>query len=36
MKRDRDDIPKNVLGAPLAPCGERPLTKPMPYAIDLH
>jgi uncharacterized protein (DUF2237 family) len=26
MKRDSDDIPKNVLGGPLQPCSERPLT----------
>ena len=26
MKRDSDDIPKNVLGGILLPCSERPLT----------
>ena len=26
MKRDSDDIPKNVLGGPLQSCSERPLT----------
>jgi uncharacterized protein (DUF2237 family) len=26
MKRDSDNIPKNVLGGPLQPCSERPLT----------
>ena len=26
MQRDSDDIPKNVLGGPLQPCSERPLT----------
>ena len=26
MKRDSDEIPKNVLGGPLQPCSERPLT----------
>ena len=26
MKRDSDDIPKNVLGGPLQPCSDRPLT----------
>ena len=26
MKRDSDDIPRNVLGGPLQPCSERPLT----------
>lgn len=26
MKRDSDEMPKNVLGGPLQPCSERPLT----------
>jgi uncharacterized protein (DUF2237 family) len=26
MKRDSDDIPRNVLGGALQPCSERPLT----------
>jgi uncharacterized protein len=26
MKRDSDDIPKNVLGGPMQVCSERPLT----------
>ena len=26
MKRDSDSIPRNVLGGPLQPCSERPLT----------
>ena len=26
MQRDSDNIPKNVLGGPLQPCSERPLT----------
>ena len=26
MKRDSDDIPKNVLGGPLQSCSDRPLT----------
>ncbi len=26
MRRDSDGIPKNVLGSPLQPCSERPMT----------
>ncbi len=26
MKRDSDNMPRNVLGGPLQPCSERPLT----------
>ena len=26
MQRDSDNIPKNVLGGPLQPCSERPMT----------